>query len=175
MSLKDLTKEKHQAAESTAFMKSVFAKTMPLDTWADFTFQKLLWYGTIEMKCRAAGYLTDLPDIERAHKIYKDYRAMTGGDHKHKWRQESSDYHRYLLTLDNSKILAHLYTWHMGDLFGGQMIKKIIDAPHEHLEFKDPQLLMTNIRAKLSDDLAEEANIAFDWAIKIMESYDSSI
>jgi hypothetical protein len=27
----------------------------------------------------------------------------------------------------------------------------------------------------LSDDMGEEANIAFDWAIKIMESYDSSL
>ena len=63
----------------------------------------------------------------------------------------------------------------MGDLFGGQMIKKIVQAPHRALEFKDPQTLMTNLRAKLDDRLGEEANIAFDWAIKLMDSYELDI
>jgi heme oxygenase len=62
----------------------------------------------------------------------------------------------------------------MGDLFGGQMIKKVLaDVPHRNLEFKDIDGLKTAIRAKLDDSLGDEANIAFDWAIKIMQTYDS--
>jgi heme oxygenase len=170
MSLKDLTSEKHAAAENTAFMKSVFKKTMPLETWADFTLQKQLIYNAIEVMAGSKGLLNDLPDIRRAHYLYMDYREMN----KDKvFRSPAIDYHNYILSLtDVDKILAHLYVWHMGDLFGGQMIKKIVQAPHRALEFKDPQTLMTNLRAKLDDRLGEEANVAFDWAIKIMESYD---
>ena len=70
---------------------------------------------------------------------------------------------------DTDLVLAHLYVWHMGDLYGGQMIKKILaDFPHNHLEFADPELLKTNIRNKLHTGLAEEANNAFDWAIRLM-------
>jgi heme oxygenase len=63
----------------------------------------------------------------------------------------------------------------MGDLFGGQMIKQIVKQPHRALDFKDPGTLMTNLRAKIDDRLGDEANVAFDWAIKIMESYDRNL
>jgi heme oxygenase len=63
----------------------------------------------------------------------------------------------------------------MGDLHGGQMIKKIVEAAHSHLEFEDRAELIKTVRTMLSDDMAVEANIAFEWAIKIMESYDSSL
>jgi hypothetical protein len=60
----------------------------------------------------------------------------------------------------------------MGDMFGGQMIKKIIDAPHRHLEFENSRDLMFVLRGMLDDSMADEANVAFNWAIKILETYD---
>jgi len=71
--------------------------------------------------------------------------------------------------------MAHLYVWHMGDMFGGQMIKKVVPGSHRNLEFQDIPTLMTNIRAKLDDSMADEANVAFDWAIKMMRGYDASL
>ena len=173
MSLKELTAEKHQAAESTPFMKAVFNKTLPKDIWIDWTYQKALFYNVIEAQCKGAGYLDDLPGIERTHLLMKDYREMVGNNPMtNSFKSPTIGYYRYILGLDPKKVLAHLYTWHLGDMFGGQMIKKIVDAPHSSLEFDDPKLLMTNLRNKLSDDLGPEANIAFDWAIKIMSSYN---
>jgi len=96
---------------------------------------------------------------------------MTDGKMPHKHRQSAIDYHNYILSIakEPNKVMAHLYTWHMGDMFGGQMIKKIVPGPHRNLEFADTKLLINNIRAKLDDSMAEEANIAFDWAIKMMK------
>ena len=48
MSLKELTKDKHAAAESTPFMKAVFANKMITKVWTDYTYQKQLWYKEIE-------------------------------------------------------------------------------------------------------------------------------
>lgn len=176
MSLKELTSDNHARAESTKFMKSVFDGTMPLDIWCDFTYQKQLVYNVIEGMAGSKGLLHDLPDILRAHYLFMDYQEMLGDAPGKSFNQVAIDYHNYILSLkDEKKILAHLYTWHMGDLFGGQMIKKIIKAPHRALEFKDPKTLMTNLRAKLTDDLADEANVSFEWAIKMLEIYDDCI
>ena len=178
MSLKDLTSAKHAEAESTPFMKAVFARTLPLNLWADWTYQKALFYGAIEGAAGAAGLLRDLPDLRRAFYLYEDFNEMWDKDTtRPDFRPVVVDYYNYLLSIskDANKVMAHLYTWHMGDMFGGQMIKKIVDAPHRNLEFTDPKTLMTNIRAKLDDSMGDEANVAFDWAIRMMRDYDSSL
>jgi heme oxygenase len=177
MSLKELTAEKHQLAESTKFMKAVFAKTLPFELWVDFTYQKQLWYKEIEQSAKNAGLLENLPGIERAQLIMDDYQAMDKplGSYN-TYKETTKEYVNYIRSLtDPKRIMAHLYTWHMGDMFGGQMIKKIVEAPHTHLEFENARELMTTIRSMLTDDMGDEANVAFDWAIKIMESYDNRL
>jgi heme oxygenase len=57
----------------------------------------------------------------------------------------------------------------MGDLFGGQMIAKRVPGSGRFYQFKDPEKLKEQIRAELTDDLGDEARIAFQWAIKIMK------
>lgn len=175
MSLKELTKDSHTAAERTPFMKATIKGKIPKEIWAEYTYNKMLWYGAIETKSRAEGLLDDLKGIERSYALYQDAKEMLNGEFP-KFRQAAIDYHRYILDLSEGKVAAHLYVWHMGDLFGGQMIKKILDyVPHRNLEFKDIDGLKTIIRSKLGDELADEANVAFEWAIKIMQSYDNEL
>jgi heme oxygenase len=177
MSLKDLTSAKHAEAESTPFMKAVFAKTLPFDLWVDWTYQKWLFYGAIEGAAGANRLLGDLPDLRRAFYLFMDYNEMNTERKKHDFRPIAIDYYKYLISIANdpNKIMAHLYTWHMGDMFGGQMIKKIVPGAHRNLEFEDTRTLITNIRAKLDDSMGDEANVAFDWAIRMMRDYDNSL
>ena len=177
MSLKDLTAAKHAEAESTPFMKAVFARTLPFDLWVDWTYQKWLFYGAIEGAAGANQLLGDLPDLRRAFYLAMDYQEMNGDTPRHEFRPIVVDYYNYILSIskDPNKIMAHLYTWHMGDMFGGQMIKKIVPGAHRNLEFEDARTLMTNIRAKLDDSMGDEANVAFDWAIRMMRDYDNSL
>ena len=176
MALKDLTAEKHQAAESTPFMKAVFARTLPFNLWVDWTYQKWLFYGAIEGVAGSQGLLRDLPDIQRTFYIFSDWQEIRDLEVQYSFRETSLDYYRYILSInDRDKIMAHVYTWHMGDLFGGQMIKKIVPGSHRSLDFKNADNLKTIIRTKLNDDMADEANIAFDWAIRMMRDYDSGL
>ena len=177
MSLKDLTSAKHAEAESTPFMKAVFAKTLPFDLWVDWTYQKWLFYGAIEGAAGANRLLGDLPDLRRAFYLFMDYNEMNTERKKHEFRPITIDYYNYLISIANDpdKIMAHLYTWHMGDMFGGQMIKKIVPGAHRNLEFEDARTLITNIRAKLDDSMGDEANVAFNWAIRMMRDYDNSL
>lgn len=176
MSLKEQTKVNHDRAENTKFMLAVFKKRMPVNVWADFTYQKSNFYASIETVARDAGLTTDMLEIERALKLYQDAKELTGGNFP-KLRAETIAYSRYILDLvgQPNKIMAHLYTWHMGDLFGGQMIKKMLPPPHRNLEFGDVDALKAKVRAKLDDSMGEEANIAFEWAIKIMSTYDNEL
>jgi hypothetical protein len=177
MSLKELTADNHAKAETTAFMKAVFAKTMPMNIWIDYTFQKHLWYLAIENAAREEGLLENLSGIERADLIKEDFDEMNSiNPIPHSYKNSTLDYVSYIRKLtDPKKILAHLYTWHMGDMYGGQMIKKIIDAPHKHLEFENVNDLIVTLRGMLSEDMADEANVAFDWAIRILSEYDESL
>ena len=177
MSLKELTWDSHQKAEDTPFMKAVFAKTMPQELWIDWTYQKWLFYGAIEGAAGANGLLGDLPDLRRAFYLFMDYNEMNTEHKKHEFRPVVIDYYNYIISIskDPNKVMAHLYTWHMGDMFGGQMIKKIVPGSHRNLEFQNADTLKTAIRAKLDDSMADEANKAFDWAIRMMREYDSSL
>lgn len=176
MGIKELTTDKHTEAESTRFMKAVFARTLPFELWIDWTYQKTLFYGTIEGAAGTLGLLDNLPDIRRNFYLWQDVQAVYKGP-RHQYRQSTKDYHSYLMSISNdpNKIAAHLYVWHLGDLFGGQMIRRLIPGRHYSLNFKDPEILIKNLRMLATDDKADEATIAYEWAIKMMSEYDSSL
>lgn len=177
MSLKELTWDSHQAAEATPFMQAVFKKRMPVKVWGEYTFQKSAIYNTIENVCRYNKLTVDILDIERSVHLYLDAQEMLGDMSVVRIRPVTGEYIRYLLSLVDApeRILAHLYVWHMGDLFGGQMIKKVLPPPHRNLEFSDVDGLKVAIRAKLNDSMADEANVAFGWAIKLMNTYTEEL
>lgn len=177
MSLKELTWDSHQAAEGTPFMQAVFKKRMPVLVWGNYTFQKSVIYNTIENVCRYNKLTLDILDIERSVQLYLDAQEILGDMSVVRVRPITGEYSRYLLSLVNEpeRILAHLYVWHMGDLYGGQMIKKVLPPPHRNLEFTDVEGLKTAIRAKLNDTMGAEANVAFEWAMKLMRTYDTEL
>ena len=174
MSLRELTQERHKAAENTPFMKAVFDHTMPKAVWADFLYQKWYWYAAIEDAADTLHVLDSVPEIKRAVLIKQDYLNMVIPVLRtHRKHKLTKDYALYVLGLDDpKKVLAHVYVWHFGDLYGGQMIKKMITAPHAHLDFDNAPQLIAKIRPWLSDDMADEANLAFDHAIAILSTYD---
>lgn len=170
MTLKEQTADSHAKAEATSFMKAVFENRMTREAWQDFTFQKYLIYDMLETKADIFNLLDDLPDLKRAPFLKEDYDAMTpvAGTVKSQTKQ----YISYISKLaDPAKVMAHIYVWHMGDLFGGQMIKQVVDAPHKSLDFTDVADLKAKVRTKLDDSMGQEANIAFDYATKILNSY----
>jgi heme oxygenase len=177
MSLRDLTKEKHKQAESTEFMKAVFNKSLPKKLWIDWTFQKILFYEVLESNAEKLGLLHNIKGIKRLPFLQKDLNQMHKDSNIIYAKISTLQYINYLNSLaeKNDKILSHLYTWHLGDMYGGQIIKKLIDEAHFALNFDNAAELMKNLRCMLYDGLADEANIAFDWAIKMMREYDRDL
>jgi len=121
--------------------------------------------------------MDDLIGLPRATLLMLDFKEMNQEEKVYDYNSVTLEYQRYLqsLSTDLKRTLAHLYTWHLGDMYGGQMIKKIVPGPHNSLEFDNLQELMFNLRSKLDPSLADEANTAFDWAIKMMRAYDNHL
>jgi heme oxygenase len=175
MSLKELTKDLHTDAERTVFAKKLLTGVLTDEEYANYLWQMLLVYNGIETAAKSQDMLKNLPDIERAHKIYQDCIELVGPNHNLKWLPVVIEYYQYLLSLNYNAerrhlVKAHLYCRHMGDLYGGQMIAKKVSGKGRFYEFKDAENLKTAIRAELTDDLGDEARVAFEWAIKIMKA-----
>ena len=175
MSLKELTKDLHTDAERTVFAKKLLTGVLTDEEYANYLWQMLLVYNGIETAAKSQDMLKNLPDIERTHKIYQDCIELVGPNHNLKWLPVVIEYYQYLLSLNYNAerkhlVKAHLYCRHMGDLYGGQMIAKKVPGKGRFYEFKDAENLKTAIRAELTDDLGDEARVAFEWAIKIMKA-----
>jgi len=178
MSLRDITKDLHTDAERTIFAKKLVTGSLSTEEYANYLWQMVLVYNGIEVAANSQGMLKNLPDIERCHKIYQDCIELVGPHHKLRWLPDTIEYYQYLLALnyDQDKrhlIKAHMYCRHMGDLFGGQMIAKKVPGQGRFYQFKDPEQLKAAIRAELTDDLGDEARIAFQWAIKLMKALNA--
>ena len=177
MSLRDITKDLHTDAERTLFAKKLVTGALTTEEYANYLWQMVLVYNGIEVAANSQGMLKNLPDIERAHKIYQDCIELVGPHHQLRWLTVTVEYYQYLLALNYSDrkhlIKAHLYCRHMGDLFGGQMIAKKVPGQGRFYQFKDSEALKAAIRAELTDDLGDEARVAFEWAIKLMKALNT--
>lgn len=173
MTLKELTKHKHDAAENTKFMQRVFNKQLPTNLWNDYTLQRAIIYSAIETKCVNLSLISSNSELIRAPKLMQDFLSSKQDFHV---RQETVNYQNYIRQIKSPQlILAHLYTWHMGDLFGGQQIKNIVHGvPHSALDFKDKSACINTIRDLCrvwEVENTDEPIVAFDYAIKLLESY----
>ena len=76
---------------------------------------------------------------------------------------------------DPEKLMAHIYTRHMGDLSGGQMIAKRVPGSTKFYQFnEDVSVLKDKIRTRLDDSMADEAKICFNFATKLFKQMSDS-
>jgi len=169
MSLKELTFEKHRAAEQTRFMQALIKKELPAEVWTNFIYQKWIIYKLIEGLGGAYCGLNKVPGIFRTFLLYRDLKELALED-KFELAASTNSYYHYLLKLSNQpeRIWPHIYVWHMGDLYGGQMIKRLVPGSNSALEFVNKDDITLFIRNNCTTDMADEANLAFDYAIQIM-------
>ena len=168
MTLRDLIKQKHDQAENHAFVKTLFAGKLPTKVYVEFLYNQLFIYRALEVTATNAGALNDIEDIKRVAKIEKDLEFFNYTDLK--IHPSTYQYINYVTEItDVDKLIAHVYVRHMGDMFGGSMIKKVTTGPGNMYEFENKSELIQKLRLKLSLDMADEANVVFDFAIKLFE------
>jgi heme oxygenase len=166
MALRDLIKDNHDRAENHRFVKVLLSGEIPVPVYADLVYNQMFCYTKLEERAYKEGLLEGIEDICRGPKIEMDYLEMFTPATLYK---STADYVKYVEEMPAEKIMGHIYAKHFGDLYGGQMIKKVVPGSGHMYQFDDRTGLIAKVRERLSDDLGDEANIALDFAIKLFD------
>lgn len=166
MALRDLIQENHNKAENHRFVKVLLSGSISPEIYSDLLFNQLLCYTKLETLAKKHGLLEGIEEICRAKAIETDFvqlnkTAVIYGS--------TADYVAYLNDVPANKLLAHIYARHFGDLYGGQMIKKVIPGSGSMYEFEDRTGLIAKVRERLSDDLGDEANRAIEFNLRLFD------
>lgn len=174
MSLKEITKDLHHEAETTKFAKLLVSGKISKAEYRNYLYNLLAVYDPIEWYSGQQGFFDKMPGLPRLNAIHADFKELDDGSY-HCLTPSTIEYVQYLHKLCNDPqnkhlIKAHLYCRHMGDLFGGQIIKKQVShiSSGKFYEFENAGEMKSAIRRELTDDLGEEARVAFTFAISMM-------
>jgi len=175
--LKELTWENHSKAERTEHARKLL-KGMTPEEYHRYIYNQYVMYAVLESKARDYGVLAGIEDVCRADAIREDMEEIETLHSIERTNdllcQVVADYTEYVLHMrDKDEFLAHIYVRHFGDMYGGQMIKKRNPGSGKMYEFNDVEQLKTTVRAMLTDDMADEANICFQFAMQLFEELDN--
>tara|TARA_B100001287_G_scaffold273715_1_gene277691 strand:+ start:14551 stop:15117 length:567 start_codon:yes stop_codon:yes gene_type:complete len=162
--LKDLTWEHHKDAERQSFVKVMLSGKINPELYATYLWNQHKKYDLLEAIAGALGLLDDLPDIRRKLKIEQDFLELWKSDSPPIVTNSTQHYIKHMkeIIADKDAIMAHIYTLHMGDLSGGQMIARKVPGEGRMYQFDaDKKKLKEAIRAKTNDAMAEEAKYCF--------------
>lgn len=169
--LRELIKDKHDQAEQHVFTKLLLSGNIEPDIYSTFLANQLLQYKYLE---DAAKHIMDsIPGLARADLIFQDLIDL---DEPVVIFDTTNEYCDHIQNLDDTGLLAHIYVKHMGDLYGGQLIRSKVPGSGLMYLFTDRQEIIRNLREKLDISMAQEANKCFDMTLnlfdRIADEYD---
>ena len=185
LDIKELTWEYHKNAERQAFVSQLLSGTIDEKLYATYLYNQLKCYSKLEQYALESSLFLDTRNLPRAEHIFYDYRALWGDIGTPPVETESTKaYVKHLDTIrgENEKLYAHIYVRHLGDLSGGQMIKKKTPGPNRYYIFKHNEakeykrIVKERIESYLNVyeiNVLPEAIFCFESATKLFkEMYD---
>lgn len=178
MSLKELTWEHHKDAERQEFVKVLMSGKINPEFYAVYLWNQHLKYDLLEALALSQNVLEELPSIMRKPAIYADFSELWPHQDPPKTLPSTQEYIQHMRSImtDKDSLMAHIYVLHMGDLSGGQMIKKRVPGQGRMYEFSgDVPTIKEAIRARTHDGMAEEAKKCFEFSTQLfkeMMDYD---
>lgn len=168
MSLRELTSVKHREIEDMPFTQYMLSGKINDEDYAKYLYQMIDLYKVLEEVASKFNILDDMPDLPRYYQLKHDYEELVGQNIQHPILPSTAEYCNYIRELPTSDdILAHMYVRYMGDMAGGQQIKKLVPGSGSFYDFKDMRNLLMTFRMKLKDSMADEAIKAFNFNIAI--------
>jgi heme oxygenase len=166
--IKELTMEHHKNAERCEFVTILLSGNINHDLYATFLWNQYLKYSELEKLGDEYDMFTDIETVKRKDKIHADYLELWKSEDLPVSLGSTQEYIDHIKTLSNKQnLFAHIYVHHMGDLSGGQIIVKRVPGSGKMYHFQsDTQTLKDLIRARTTDDMAPEAGVCFNFAIK---------
>jgi heme oxygenase len=177
--LKELTWENHKKAERTRFIGRFLNRRLTPYQYYTYLSNQLMCYYVLEKAAEELKLLKGIETISRSIYISKDIAELEvqHGFKIPKTVPATQSYIDYIQRISRhpEKIMAHIYVRHMGDLYGGQILKKLVPGKGLYFHFDDDvDELKQKIRSRLNDDMADEANHCFEMIYSIFEELEES-
>jgi heme oxygenase len=172
MNLKELTWEHHKNAERQEFAGLMMSGKLNPDLYATYLWNQHKKYDLLEAIAAPMGLFSTLGDIRRKLLIEEDFRELWKNTEEPIITKSTHEYIMHMRDLiGNAEALtAHMYVLYMGDLSGGQMIKKRIPGSGKMYDFDgDVPAIKESIREMCNDSMAEEAKYVFDSATELFK------
>jgi len=176
--LRQLTSENHRRTERTKFAHRLLKRQITPEQYYIYMSNQLMAYYVLENAADQHGLFDGIESVKRARNISTDVRELES-EHSFENAPIVASTKRYMdyiqsISIDPDRVMAHIYVRHMGDLSGGQIIKRFIPGSGMHYCFEgDVDELKNKIREKLHDGMADEANRCFDMIHEIFEELES--
>ena len=175
--LKELTWANHQKAERTEHARKLL-KGMTPEEYHRYLYNQYVQYAALESRAKEIDIFKGIESIQRAEHIRSDMIELE--DQFNIDRNVDLlcsvvfEYVAHVMDLkEKDDILAHIYVRHFGDMYGGQMIKKRNLGSGKMYEFENVEELKATVRTMLHDNMADEANRCFEFAMQLFEELDN--
>lgn len=175
MTLKESIKSVHDLAEHHPLAQSMVKGRVAVEAYADLLANLIFVYGDLESKARKMGCITShhLSELPRFQRMVEDLIELTEAHNiqttRHLCLPLLSDYCDSIWAQTQEGTMAHLYVHHMGDLFGGQILKRVLPGKCSRYDFDNRQELIEEIRSHLTDTMADQAIAAFEFVIGLYD------
>ncbi|XP_043830957.1 heme oxygenase 2 isoform X2 [Dromiciops gliroides] len=202
--LKEGTKESHDRAENTQFVKDFLKGHIKKDLFKLATTALYFTYSALEEEMdRNKDHVAFAPlyfpmELHRKEALTKDMEYFFGEDWREKVKcteatQRYVDRIHYVGQHEPQLLVAHAYTRYMGDLSGGQVLKKVaqrvlklpstgegtqfyvfenVDNAQQFKQFYRARMNALDLDLKTKEKIVEEANRAFEYNMQIFNELD---
>lgn len=178
--LKELLNDIHSEAERQEFVSILMSGKINPQLYAFYVFNQMKRYERLEDYCDELGVFDTFPELRRYDNIVEDFKelqAMNGQKRPpNLLLRATTDYMKILKEIfedeeeDSMQLMAHVYTLHMGDLSGGQMIAKKIPGSGKYYQFDaDIDELKAKVRETLDDGMEVQARLCFENSIQLFK------
>ena len=175
MNLKELTWENHKKAERKKFASILMSGKISPSLYYKYLTNQFYMYVMLEESLLVCGFPNH--KVFRAERIRDDMQEL---ETEHGFVYDpanlcpvTSEYITHVENLQKNKdldgLISHMYVRHFGDMYGGAMIAKKVPGSGKMYEFEDKEEMKAELRAMLNDDMADEANRCFKYAIRLFE------
>lgn len=164
--LREVTEAKHRKVENLPFIQYLLKGNITKEHYVYYLYEMLQVYKLLEELSKRAGLFKDLDGLERTDRIKEDLKELDE-NHIHRLSVSTNKYLDYLTELFNSEnknhLFAHVYVRHLGDMYGGKLIARIVPGSGKWYQFDNRGELVKKFNERLKLEHANEALKAFDF------------
>jgi heme oxygenase len=175
--IKELVWEEHKNAERQEFVKTLMSGTIDKKLYASYLYNQLQCYAELEKWGHHNGLFRHTTNLPRAEYIHRDYlKLWTDVGMPPEITQSTKEYVEHIKTItdDPEKLYAHIYVRHLGDLSGGQMIRKKVPVKRYYDFGPDEQEYKRLVKETINNylnayekNVVVEAKLCFNYATRL--------